>query len=171
MKFGAPSPKRLMLRSNWKDIQKMDLGRLARAQAAAQTTVKTSRLCPNCIVLQVNIMHACMYKVGKANSGVAQRLWRPHSNYLRLHARMHAHAFWSSNCMHMKSCLRVYPPAFGRRLLQTWVDSDLGDVPLRSLRPRILLNALYIYICHAMHVNTHAGSCTHAGGSQPQTRA
>ena len=47
MKYGAPSPKRLMLRSNWHDIVHMDLGRLPRKQAAAQTTVKTSRLGPN----------------------------------------------------------------------------------------------------------------------------
>ena len=59
MKYGSPSPKRLLLRSNWATITQMDLGRLTRTQAAAQTTVKTSCLGPN--MQSCNIMHACMH--------------------------------------------------------------------------------------------------------------
>lgn len=37
-------------------------------------------------------------------------------------------------CSNLLLSARVYPPAFGQRLLRIWESSDLGDVPLRSLR-------------------------------------
>lgn len=44
MKYGCPSPKRLLLRSNWPEISKMDLGTLPREEMQRLTTVKTARL-------------------------------------------------------------------------------------------------------------------------------
>lgn len=48
-------------------------------------------------------------------------------------------------CSNLLLSARVYPPAFGQRLLRIWESSDLGDVPLRSLRNI----SVYIYLTHA----------------------
>ena len=44
---------------------------------------------------------------------------------------------------------RVYPPAFGQRLLRIWESSDLGDVPLQSLRN--------VSTCHVNCLSAHYG--------------
>ena len=63
MKYGCPSPKRLLLRSNWPEISKMDLGTLPREEMQRLTTVKTARLLAqfgfNIYVLWMHKKHFC----------------------------------------------------------------------------------------------------------------
>ena len=74
MKYGSPSPKRLMLRSNWRDIKHMDLGRLPREEAARKTTLKTSCLNPGLhACIYIYIIHASYDQVGKEKAGVERR--------------------------------------------------------------------------------------------------
>ena len=63
MKYGCPSPKRLLLRSNWCHIWRMDLGRLPREERLRKTTVKTASA-----ALSVSMhasMHMCPVRKGK----------------------------------------------------------------------------------------------------------
>lgn len=59
MKYGCPSPKRLLLRSSWKHIASLDLGKLRKKEKEAKTTIKTS-----CVGLgQVTKLQLCTYGV------------------------------------------------------------------------------------------------------------
>lgn len=133
MKFGSPSPKRLMLRSNWRDIKHMDLGRLPREEAARKTTLKTSCLNPG--------LHACIFR-NNIIYNICMHMIRSERKKLEWNEGITGHtvaqrALYSCMMIYCSNLLlsaRVYPPAFGQRLLRIWESSDLGDVPLRSLR-------------------------------------
>ena len=54
MKYGAGSAKRLMMKSNWPSITKLDLGKLPRAERIEKTTVQTARYA-------LSMLHACAH--------------------------------------------------------------------------------------------------------------
>lgn len=54
MKYGRPSPKRLLLKSNWHHIKLMDLGKLPREERIRMTTVTTSR-----VLLSIQFLMHC----------------------------------------------------------------------------------------------------------------
>ena len=54
MKYGCPSPKRLLLKSNWHHIKLMDLGKLPREERIRMTTVTTSR-----VLLSIQFLMHC----------------------------------------------------------------------------------------------------------------
>lgn len=157
MKYGSPSPKRLLLRSNWATITQMDLGRLTRTQAAAQTTVKTSCLGPN-MQSCISCLHACsMHDRGR--HGTDKKKWSG-TKALKDTQRI-PQSFMICICTH--ACItcsemcRVYPPAFGQRLARIWTESNLGEEPLQSLR------CAYI----ACYLHNFYRACMCAGGHLP----
>ena len=83
MKYGAPSPKRLLLKSNWHHISKLDLGRLPHEERMRLTTIKTSCSETQMGLLDTILIPACMPKVVKENHGVEQRLCEKPSQDLK----------------------------------------------------------------------------------------
>ena len=115
MKYGCPSPKRLLLRSNWKHICHMDLGKLPQAERLRLTAVQTTRLqlswmgrAWSCIDI------ACdMFKVAKVRAGAEQKTseplsWELMGAFLRhiacmpiekiIHVQGLSSSFWTTSC-------------------------------------------------------------------------
>ena len=141
MKYGSPSPKRLMLRSNWHDIMHMDLGRLPREQAAAQTTVKTSRLGPN-MHLHNACIHACsMIEAVMAlikRSGVVRKLSNKHSASLS-----HSYSCMHYPCMHM--CVQGLSASLWRT---PGTNLDRVKAGRRTFgKSQVCINEKHIYAC------------------------
>ena len=96
MKYGCPSPKRLLLKSNWRHINLMDLGKLPREERIRLTTVTTSRVLLSTQFLMHGYrpnMHVYIYKVVLASTGVVQGVSKKHSGGLSVTMKVYIYIY------------------------------------------------------------------------------